>query len=114
MIKQNELRIGNSFLDNLGREFKVEGLKDEYVYFSLANGTKMKYKVSTLKPVPLTEEWLINFCFEKIGINFNLIGMSVWMCNDLFFCNKNAIIIKTVHQLQNLYFALTNNELKTK
>jgi hypothetical protein len=91
-------------------------------------------------PIPLTEEWLIKFGFEiynscyknitkfllkeeyrdtkhaTIGINpvteDNMLKLSnvfgVW------FFNNGHHEIKHVHQLQNLYFALTNEELKLK
>jgi hypothetical protein len=68
------------------------------------------------KPIPLTEEWLVRFGFEKhkttdiyptyakglINVNDGL----VWVINNGFLNH-----IKHVHQLQNLYFALTGREL---
>lgn len=65
-----------------------------------------------LEPIPLTEEWLLRFGYTKISNNsFIITGHCIWICNDLFRCDKNGIVLKHVHQLQNLYFALTNQEL---
>ena len=79
------------------------------------------------KPIPLTEEWLTRFGFELpahswIGDKFHLSEYGkgskhpnggVWV---VAMNNNNAIIseIQYVHQLQNLYFALTGEELTIK
>ena len=105
-MEVKELRIGN--LVNTGN-FHLPRFRGNY---KVKEGW-FKY-ASKFKPIPLTEEWLLKFGFEyhKHQENmFFITGMQVWMCNDLFLCNKNGIILKSVHQLQNLYFALTNKEL---
>ena len=66
--------------------------------------------------IPLTDEWLVKFGFEESEFVFSknmyfIKGMQIWKCNDMFLCDKNGIYIKHVHQLQNLYFALTGKEL---
>ena len=66
----------------------------------------------TLCGIPLTEDWLIKFGYTKEGSNFWFIGHIVWEYDDgVFICDKNGITLKYVHQLQNLYFALTGKEL---
>ena len=89
------------------------------------------------KPIPLTDEWLLKFGFE---INDDL-GDEIYyqipeekngygICfdhNDITFYkyygngaeNVHTLIydekhLQSVHQLQNLYFSLTNTELKLK
>jgi len=63
--------------------------------------------------IPLTEQWLLKFGFENEKENhFNIGWFSIWKCNDIFLCDKNGVIIKTVHQLQNLYFSIYQRELK--
>ena len=70
------------------------------------------------KPIPLTEEWLLKFgfrteessCFELDDININTSRELMWVYTKC----KNNIEIEMpefVHQLQNLYFALTGKEL---
>lgn len=92
-----------------------------------------------LEPIPLTEEWLLKFGFidyrtlpNKITKKaFYDIKAGIYLSYDgkykhtkfriLYNPNtntfqvvspaNNSIILKYVHQLQNLFFALTNNEL---
>jgi len=85
------------------------------------------------KPILLTEEWLFSFGFEiyaesvimkafKIGFNeitqdylFDLCWIKDLDGKDKHPFYKNGRFeIKYIHQLQNLYFALTNEELTIK
>jgi hypothetical protein len=116
MIKSNELRIGNLY-NQYGDIHQVNG----HVISALEKAPQGQL---WCKPIPLTEEWLLKFGFEKqmmwtyainiIG-NKKLIyylgekGWSVGNKNYSDFSNLNY-----VHQLQNLYFALTNQELEIK
>jgi hypothetical protein len=108
MIQANELRIGNYFKDSIVRIFIVEGIKLEYVYFLLSNGTKMKYKKNTLQPIQLTEEIKEKMNEDEL-ILVDKLGFVIF---------KNSYAYQFVfedypylHQLQNLYFALTGKEL---
>ena len=120
-----ELRIGNWVrIDSLtdGSTTEVEA----YVFHIDEMIWTTKYKYS---PIPLTEEWLIKFGFEKdedngvywinstVCIGRNNITYDYWEvwcdCSEGFIClNNNGF--EHVHQLQNLYFALTNKELTIK
>ena len=109
IMKANELRLGNYVNDRLGLiELGVNGR----IEFS-----------DVYNPIPLTEEWLLKFGFEyspddenswynlKYG-NFNFASdYSVEFKQVFIYLNKTDIICNYVHQLQNLYFALTNKEL---
>jgi hypothetical protein len=80
-----------------------------------------------LKPVALTEEWLMKFGFApyalkgwfqkeiepNLSIHINS-SMQVVLYAGQYIDGEGAIIeaIQCVHQLQNLYFALTGEELK--
>lgn len=74
-----------------------------------------------IEPIELTEEWLIKFGFKKSGIGYGKGLLNIYMKNAVItypngrvFYNSWAIMeyqIKYVHQLQNLYFALTCEEL---
>ena len=118
----NELRIGNYVYDTLGKVNKIDLEAITYI---------VKEPHNQVKPIPLTEEWLLKFGFEfyKKQVSLNVGG-------ELFnYAVKNEIIIWTdlktgwtldgrinrkthwlnsVHQLQNLYFALTGIELTFK
>jgi hypothetical protein len=66
-----------------------------------------------LSGIPLTEEWLLKLGFEKTQGCFLKNGIRLLAIRDLYFRGSFPIKtdIKFVHQLQNLYFALTNQEL---
>ena len=68
------------------------------------------------KPIPLTEEWLLKFWFisnpyedryEKGSIHIECIKTK----GETYLWIENMPHIKYVHQLQNLYFVLTGEEL---
>jgi len=116
-MKAQELRIGNYV--NISKEV----CKMQLVNFVEIHYTE--YFFENYEPIPLTEEWLMNFGFELINNDY-------WQSRSLelklhWTVNKNKMIpefndkrlivgydFKHVHQLQNLYFALTNEELKIK
>ncbi|MFP3835370.1 hypothetical protein [Chryseobacterium sp. SIMBA_028] len=79
-----------------------------------------------INPVILTEEWLIKFGFEKREVYMLGVKYDGWL-NFSFHLDINHIKntyfyhwmggnieVKHVHQLQNLYFALTGEELTVK
>jgi hypothetical protein len=119
-MEANELRIGNiveRYTDIFGRGWSWTNTSHEDIY-SIACGHEDKYR-----PIPLTEEWLIKFGFEpltkkskgfkadtysytgRVVLILNHDGVNTWTN----FWQGNEM--KYVHQLQNLYFALTNEEL---
>ena len=99
-MKASELRIGNWVLScSGGIETKV-GM--------IAVGIDIPFK-----PIPLTEEWLLKFGFE-ITDNFQTKDRFQTHKQDgIIWFEYGYIVVELnyVHQLQNLYFALTNEEL---
>lgn len=122
MIKAEELKIGN-LIQDLEIEpyyFEVEELR-KYVGYSIwAFYRKGSVKAKEVEPIPLTEEWLVRFGFEKqmawtyrkhiSGNNYLVyyLGEKGWSINNKNYSDFNC---QYVHQLQNLYFALTQTEL---
>jgi hypothetical protein len=117
-MKASELRIGN-LIKGKSPEKKVyeEPVELNEYYFLLFLNNMMD-----VEPIPLTEEWLLKFGFEKTEWdNFNSYRLIIGN-NDYAIvlysdgnCEVGDIItckIEYVHQLQNLYFALTGEELK--
>ena len=109
-MKENELRLGNKLTNFLGEVFdcNAETIRSfESNYFPYGKPL----------PIPLTEEWLLKFGFEKKGVNRT--RWTFWKIDLVedekgiysFDESRIYIDIKYVHQLQNLYFALTNEEL---
>lgn len=109
-MKATELRIGNWIQDEENTHYQVEVEDIENLnYYE-------KYQ-ETMFPIPLTEEWLVKFGFEYSDLNgdsglwkippFQIYGK----CNQFIYDYR--LDVNYVHQLQNLYFALTYEELQT-
>lgn len=113
-MKNNELRIGNLVLALTGETKYTEVLVNTIFGYGINSYyNEAEYVYDEIKPIPLTEEWLLKFGFEKKGtraIFYTLNNVDVWELNGGF-ANDLDLPIKYVHQLQNLYYALTNQEL---
>lgn len=109
---KNELRIGN-YINNSN---KVLSITDSGI---LCTGLSMTgvVLIEIPKPIPLTEEWLLKFGFEYKSYGY---GEKEWKQWNYKGFNLNGfeyssyLKIDYLHQLQNLYFALTNEELTIK
>ena len=106
-MEANELRIGN-WVDLDKEEIAIDL---EYFYWEIeGNGV-----LECTEPIPLTEDWLLKFGFEK-KYNEYYLG-DIIICeeiNDFKFgydFYEDILELKHVHQLQNLYYALTEKEL---
>lgn len=101
----------NAYATSLGGiEVKGEYKKKERISGS------MFPRETYIRPIPLTEEWLKKFGFKKFK-NYNDWSKGGFILHGRkrgFVLRKSAPDVKSVHQLQNLYFALTGEELKTK
>lgn len=110
-MKPEELRIGNWVYDEDEVYGQIEHLQPIFGY---------AYRWEWLKhynPIPLTEEWLLKFgmddgVFEDnqyFSIRKSQAEFQEW---SVYFDDEFiGEYIKYVHQLQNLYFALTGEEL---
>jgi hypothetical protein len=111
-MKKNELRIGNFVYHPLtSRTYQVN--ENDLLAFAK--------NLVTNTPITLTEEWLLKFGFEheddylELQINEHLsiiyVGYLALMIDGVIIQLNNTNSDK-VHQLQNLYFALTGEEIK--
>lgn len=107
MISANELRIGNAIWDYA--RGKVKWVNHRVISDLASENNPLPYS-----PIHIAEEWLFRFGFTDVydtekhwlnKIQLDQIGGAFYY---------NGILIKYVHQLQNLYFALTGHELKIK
>lgn len=116
-MKAEELRIGNwVHSDEMGEPMQVNA---HQILFQ----TSLKSMLSGfIDPIPLTEEWLVDFGFnyENGAYYLNNIDDSFYVkyCSDegygFSFCATTYGFLKEVpyvHQLQNLYHSLTGTEL---
>lgn len=141
-MKQNykEFRCGN-LVEFEGEVYEIYGISSE---FPILNTIKFGVGVVTwdnIKPIELTEEWVLKFGFIMLNNNdFPINGwfekkyltneheplITSWVSiminlnsNSCVICDENPdemgantkMPIKYVHQLQNLFHSLTNEEL---
>ena len=142
-MKTTELRIGNSIIYNGGLPEDVDEITiveiADIVWLQQNNYEFNKYH----KPIPLTKEWLLKFGFwrwragsrswiinesvlDKIGTTTHRFYLATsskkyavktgyyYEARTGYYPSTFLRYIKYVHQLQNLYFALTGEELEIK
>jgi len=102
-MEAKELRIGNWVKLDSGTETIIRG--------GGINAIEMQQL--RVEPIPLTEEWLLKFGFYKSNVTARI---DLYPEDDgvYFYFNidpAKRVKIEYVHQLQNLFFALTGEEL---
>lgn len=124
-MKTTDLRLGNFISINFGncddgKIITVDGVSDCEIY----NEEHGYSPCNEFNPIPLTGQWLLDFGFEverelydKGKLSILLANLKDYHPNGRIYYNSWAIVEsqpKYVHQLQNLYFALTQEELILK
>ena len=115
-MKVTEFRVGNL----------LELPNKQTVQISINSLKEIESGIHPYQKISLTEEWLLKFGFEHMQYSdmlgkshngyrfgdFRIIKGGSWTYNNVLL----GLIpdLKYVHQLQNLYFALTNTELEIK
>ena len=130
-MKATDLRIGNIVeIENEIYHPKMKGIplivtgihqilgsKREFTHsvsLEVANKKENTYYesysqfIEHIKPIPINEEWLLKFGFDVK----EPVLISSWKFSP--FCDTIITKCEYVHQLQNLYFALTGTELIQK
>lgn len=130
MINSDELRIGNivweSSLFTPGpddfEQIVVGAINDidKVIRDNQGNG----YSYDTLYPIPLTPEWLERFGFTipdehgyMMRVNKGVVRIKIddrLKFPSVKIGDLHCAVTPFVHQLQNLYFALTGEELRIK
>jgi len=118
MTKQ-ELRLGNYIIDDVGRVVEVTHLTLNCIEAKPINDSGIKWTtVFRARDIPLlTEDWLLKFGFENQDENrYWLEPIFLFHYGDgvKYLANQRHVNLFYVHQLQNLYFALTGEELTIK
>jgi hypothetical protein len=125
-MRASELRIGNLVYQN-GIDYDAGDNKfhdpdgDEIIEVCRLNSNMINsLGEEDCSPIPLTEEWLLKFGFEAQNGWYVLLrssgdGFSVRNERSGTFEYMTGLLqkvhVKYVHQLQNLYFTLTGEEL---
>ena len=120
MIKSNGLRIEN-YVSVFGNISIVSEILENKIGVKSDCGTPCEidyYDYNEIEPIPITEEILLKCGFSKFkGDNSDcFLNDFETSCNmELLFWKGTEIKnIKHLHQLQNLYFALTGKEIEIK
>ena len=112
-MKATELRIGNHINQGSYGNGKVTAYQIYQMQLKEDGGYVSEY-YKKLKPIPLTEEWLVKFGFTikgfKNGYQICTSSLGGWILDNGL--SSIGIEFEYVHSLQNLYFALTGEELK--
>ena len=123
------MKAQNLMIGNLVNYQSISlGINDpEYV---IQNGADIQVheNFNVFNPIPITPEWLERAGFEKERVHLS--DGDTWVYsikskNDYFeienhwdggylYDGRNQVQIKYIHQLQNLYFALTQKQLEFK
>lgn len=141
-MRVSELRIGN-YITGISFDYEDNAIESECCVLGLDITQSLGYgwsimvdskddidEFESFKPIPLTEEWLIKFGFERVtpmGSTYDnnyayelkdwgriALKNGVLVSDQYYFLDGLCFDIKHVHQLQNLYFTLTGKELTIK
>ena len=125
-MNPKELRIGN-FLTVSNNVLAISEIKKDCFCFcqQYIDEWEFLFNDYDVQPIQITEDWLKRFGFNGVENdhikckNIHLSYSSVF--NRVFISDEDddpqtvvGVNIKYVHQLQNLYFALTGEELEIK
>lgn len=123
-LTANELRIGNyvgygALHTGIGGydHYTVKEITENCAFF---RESKVGEYHKDIAPIPLTEEWLVKFGFEVrpwgwVYLNSNYLGFRLTLNKYRYeISGEKGPVMESVHQLQNLYFALTGEELTIK
>jgi len=133
-MKSTELRIGNYIQVNNGSNYtgigtvatmSNTGEENDVAYYD-DNGLYEYTDLRLFEPIPLTEDWLLKFGFEREKTDNYMYKIIEDETRFAVYLNGDFMLgysyewggkdkcLKHVHQLQNLYFALTGEELTIK
>lgn len=135
MITAEQLRVGNFLQTKNGKQVEVWNIQSDGInsytwsetqYRVQSGGSDLSYEYEDLEPIKLTEQWVLDFEF-KVESNYDTFELEgfeletnqrnistnerssfyLFLGEDHIFNRK----IDFVHELQNLYFTLKQEEL---
>ncbi len=129
-MKANEFRVTNLVLnDGIANAIIMIGY--DSVELVTPQGNTITARLDLIQPIPITEEWLLRFGFSDKEYKIGYIGIDIKYETTItdFVLTKPAVLgvwqenytwehvkyrfteLQYIHQLQNLYFSLTGQEL---
>lgn len=119
-MKGTELRIGNLIYGESKRVESVSAIiSKDYIETVGFLGVKISNVLAyDCQPIPITKQCLVNFGFEITNYDIACIENKMYLhfgaCHWEYRHPFHPIKVIHVHQLQNLYYALTGQELTLK
>jgi hypothetical protein len=132
-MKAEELRIGNLIMlendllpETKGEIYKVAGFQSRFdLSFPDSTGVIFLDHIKSIRtynqfdefviPIPLTEEWLLKLGFDPEEDGYVHPEEPLFIIDSdlshIWDASYTGAKIDNIHQLQNLFFALTGNEL---
>ena len=114
-MESNELRIGNYVYDEEFNFVKIEQINSDKInqFTKVSKGNSEPY-VSNIHKIPITEKRLkrCEFNFKELGFEDLSVSYGTTSKEIHFVIGNYYKKLDYVHELQNLYFALTKEELK--
>jgi hypothetical protein len=113
-MKKQDFRFGNLVNYNEGGISQVIGVHQFGLDVMDEDLEEIYMEYENFSGIPITEEWLLKFGFEKVADRYRLKKGWHWIEVNKFsyyIDGKQYGLIDYVHQLQNLYHALTGEEL---
>ncbi|MBP1165072.1 hypothetical protein JOE44_001956 [Chryseobacterium sp. PvR013] len=122
MIAPQELRLGNLTKDSRGKILTVLELLESYArVYTIRKEWWSSTSYDDLEPIELNEDWLFKLGYECNKNEYSISGhdrFNVFQSvkGPYIFCDDKIAIkyVKYVHELQNIFFALTGEELTIK
>jgi hypothetical protein len=128
-MKAQEVRLGNYYFYHIVDKYDERGEYDEVCQIDAEDFRILEsFDCPEYKPIPLDEEWLLKFGFTKrraTYLYYKKDGVELFYVkgkkrdahhlNGFYYENFLPLLpVDYLHQLQNLYFALTGKELEIK
>ena len=127
-LRANDFRSGNLILhkNEVWVINDIHGASGLITVYPKGSESLGRRSIHDFQPIPLTDEWLIKFGFEAdidgdctlgtilyYGQSRNPYkrGKALWIACDEDYFYDFPTSVQYVHQLQNLYYALTGEEL---
>lgn len=121
MVEAKDLRIGN-WVHALFNDVLIKEIYENKCLVEISSSKREVYDTENISPIPLTPE-ILEACgfgdgigetkgFKWNGYNFHL-TQDGFLYTDKWY-KQNFIAVRYLHQLQNLYFVLTGEELEIK